>query len=470
MAARSGIHRPSIIDGKYAHTSVSQIKDMEACPRLWYTQKLIGLQKPAKPSQELGNKVHEALEYYELHGEIKDDEFAEYVVAAQEHLDPLLGFSDNFSIEREILRPTFEGGPRLVGYKDLEVVSGDRLLILDHKTTSDRKYAKTPLELAEDLQLNIYAKDAFDEHPELNVIGIAHLYFLTKNKKKVAWPVYGEVTRESAQAAWEKAMVTVREMCRIVAWHYGQKKPVDRFEELTPETNSCTAYGGCYFRRRCGIGVEKINFSVDSLLRKTKPTGEKMPSLSEKLAAKKNGTVVPMSNISTKDTVVDMPQGALIAPLSVLPPDAPSQNEVYEEPPKASKGKRAKGPKPESINLEDFKTPTVAELNEAAKAPASVGRRRLVILEGCIPLKGDYSGYVLFADWIAPIMQAVAEEHGVADYRLIQYTAKAALATKIRQSLDTVPEVLVIDGYASGSSEALEVLVPHATLVIKSLK
>ena len=40
----------------------------------------------------------------------------------------------------------------------------------------------------------------------------------------------------------------------------------------------------------------------------------------------------------------------------------------------------------------------------------------------------------------------------------------------IRENVASVPEVLVIGGYAAGASEAMEVLVPHATMVIKALK
>lgn len=458
-------HYPTFVDGRYAHTSPSQIKNFLQCSRIWYSEKFVSLRKPTTEAMLRGTGIHSGIEDYLLYNEITG-EWTDYVLAAKEHLDSLLDGS-TYTIEREIYRDTFPGGPKLVGYKDLEIKKHGSLTILDYKSTSDRKYAKTPLELAEDLQLNAYAQEAFEENEALETVRLGHLYLLTKNKKKAAWPVWADVTRTEAAAVWAKTLGYIREMTQIAEWHFSQTPVEDRFEALKPNTDSCGMYGGCYFRSRCGIGSEKVNFSVDSLLRK-KP-GAQMPSLSEKLAAKKlQSAPANAEPIPAVQTVIGIVKRDI--PLSILPPDAPPQDEVPPEEVIDEKPKKAKAKKTEKLNLDDFKTPTVATEVVKPVTPAALVRKKLVILEGCIPLKGEFKSYTLFEDWISPLMKSVADDHGVADYRLIQYTSKAALATKIRESLDTVPEVLVIGGYAAGASEAMEVLVPHATVVIKSLK
>lgn len=459
MASRTE-HYETFIDGQYAHTSASQAKNWLQCPRIWYADKVLKIKKPTTEAMLRGTAIHEAIEHYLLTGEVLDCEWAEYVEAAREHLDPLVKAADTqFVVEGKMLRETFFGGPKWLGYKDLEIVQHNphaevSVRILDYKSTSDRKYAKTPAELSEDLQLNSYAKQTFDDRPNLKTIRLGHLYLLTKNKKKIGWTVWTEVDREQVEKVWARTLNVVREIMDTVKV---MGLSGDKFEDLTPNTDSCGMYGGCFFRNRCGIGGAKVNFSVESLLRK-KPTGEKMPSLSEKLKAKTNGAKF----------AVDIPfEPATMAQLSIVPPDAPPRNEFPPEEAEAKPTKAAKPKKGSTLNLDEFKTP---EAPVEVKTPAALGRKKLVLLEGCVPLKGPYKEYTLLADWVAPLMQAVADDHGVADYRLIQFTSRAALATKIRENVASVPEVLVIGGFEAGASEAMEVLTPHATMVIRALK
>lgn len=200
-----------------------------------------------------------------------------------------------------------------------------------------------------------------------------------------------------------------------------------------------------------------------------------MPSLSEKLKAKMNGAKESMSGENKMSDAAYHASRAAQAPISIVPPDAPPRDEFPPETIEAKPAKAPKGKKTKELNLAEFQTPTapvaLTPSVEPYTKPAALTRRRLVIFEGCVPMKGsEYKDYVLFEDWIAPLMQSVADAHGVQDYRLIQYTSKAALATTIRENIASAPEVLVIGGYAAGASEALEVLVPHATMYIKGIK
>jgi hypothetical protein len=89
-----------------------------------------------------------------------------------------------------------------------------------------------------------------------------------------------------------------------------------------------------------------------------------------------------------------------------------------------------------------------------------------------IPLKGD-QGYVMFEDFFRPISEALASSFGVADYRVIDFGKwRAPLANLFRIAVNegTVPAVLIVSSYAPGVNEALDVLVPFARRVVKSLR
>jgi hypothetical protein len=87
----------------------------------------------------------------------------------------------------------------------------------------------------------------------------------------------------------------------------------------------------------------------------------------------------------------------------------------------------------------------------------------------CMPTKQrqDDPEPTLFEDWIAPIAETVAQENGVADYRLVDYTSKPLLAVEIRRRIANVPPVLVISSMAPSAAEAISTLVPYATTITK---
>lgn len=452
-------HFLTIIDGRYASTSASQVKAYESCARLWFNQSILKLRQPQTPAQAFGSAVHKAIENFLLHNTLPEDPRLEsFVEVAGPYLPA------DALVEHYIEIPTIDNVVWR-GYIDCLDLSSN--FILDYKSTSDFKYAKDSEQLANDVQMVSYAKWFVDKY-NLDGAEVGHLYLLTKNKKPKAKLVTAEISRNHANKIWNEKLVVVAEMAQVVDCLYDKNNPTkDRTEELSPTgatLGTCDMYGGCPFRTKCGLNEQTItrivNFGRNTNLEK-RAEKEMGTSLSEKLAAKKSVT-----------PVVEMPVDVVEAPvvISILPPDAPPNEEVEplsvtlaREEGVIKKARKKSKEVVDEINLGDFST--------KREGVPSLNRKRLVIYQDCIPIKGDdRAKWVMLEDWLAPIAQSVAEAHGQADYRLIQYTAKPALATAVRSKLDTVPEVLIVSSYAAGADVVMECLIPLATQVVKALK
>ena len=463
-------HFLTIIDGRYASTSASQVKAYESCARLWFNQSILKLRQPQTPAQAFGSAVHKAIENFLLHNTLPEDPRLEsFVEVAGPYLPA------DALVEHYIEIPTIDNVVWR-GYIDCLDLSSN--FILDYKSTSDFKYAKDSEQLANDVQMVSYAKWFVDKY-NLDGAEVGHLYLLTKNKKPKAKLVTAEISRNHANKIWNEKLVVVAEMAQVVDCLYDKNNPTkDRTEELSPTgatTGVCDMYGGCPFRTKCGLNEQTIT-RIINFGKKEKEMGT---SLSEKLAAKKS--VTPPST-QPADTVITLSVGDeptvgtnptinnVSGIVSILPPDAPPNEEVEplsvtlaREEGVIKKARKKSKEVVDEINLGDFST--------KREGVPSLNRKRLVIYQDCIPIKGDdRAKWVMLEDWLAPIAQSVAEAHGQADYRLIQYTAKPALATAVRSKLDTVPEVLIVSSYAAGADVVMECLIPLATQVVKALK
>lgn len=89
----------------------------------------------------------------------------------------------------------------------------------------------------------------------------------------------------------------------------------------------------------------------------------------------------------------------------------------------------------------------------------------------CYPVRGS-ARPVLAENVIALAATTVAEKKEVADWRLIQYTAKAELARVLGQMAadGEIPPDVVVSSYTSGSDVLLEVLVPRAKVVVRGMR
>jgi len=225
------------------HVSASSIKLYEACPTRWYYRYVIGDKEESTPAMELGTKVHSYLEDYLVSGTIPDQqEIAGEIAMAGLYL---LDRSRDKQVELALDTLQLPGQPiPFKGFIDCLYSSHDLEdfpEILDHKTTSGWRYAKSPDELAFDTQLIIYAKHVL-AHCDSAQVRLSHIAYLTKppyeaRKSSIV------VTREHVDKVFQTIYTKVEEMLASA------KKPV---ETLPKNNKQCYSYGKrCPYYAQC---------------------------------------------------------------------------------------------------------------------------------------------------------------------------------------------------------------------------
>ena len=211
---------------KLTHVSASQVKTFQRCNRRWYFEKIMKKRGPSTHSQRRGTAIHEALEVFvktgetieEVHTNIESgrvvpdssDESETFLVkrfveATKEHILD----EEVIAVEGKISLETFPGGPKWIGFIDL--LSTER--VIDYKTTTNLRYAKTPADLLEDVQSCSYALSVFRKFPQADEFDVKFIYIHTGNKIKVnIKPVEATFTREKCEEVFLKAVGDVKKM------------------------------------------------------------------------------------------------------------------------------------------------------------------------------------------------------------------------------------------------------------------
>lgn len=105
----------------------------------------------------------------------------------------------------QLLATTTSDGLRIAGYADLLLREGDELEIRDHKVT---RWERSPRDLREDLQLNLYGWLAAQMWPWVRSVRAGHCYPLSGRITSVA------LDRTSMDAAVEQIRRTARRIDR----------------------------------------------------------------------------------------------------------------------------------------------------------------------------------------------------------------------------------------------------------------
>jgi len=238
--------------------SPSQFNTFADCKRQWWFQSVLGLSTPQRPSAALGEAVHAQLETYLDTGKQPDDTEAGRIARAGLSLLPAPGvvwtevsMSSHKREDRQ--KAALSGVPemtlagvRVNGFIDVLDLSGERPLVLDHKTTSNLQYAKTADQLRDDPQMVLYGSFALSvaDHMSLEVdrVDTGHVVYLTKGaplaRKTVVTLDRDHLSKERARLAG-----TVEEMKG-----YATVRDPD---SVPGEPTSCNKYGGCHFRDKC---------------------------------------------------------------------------------------------------------------------------------------------------------------------------------------------------------------------------
>ena len=253
-----------LLKSEIKNFSASQVVTFLDCNRKWFFQKILGIKTPPSEKMRLGTAIHKGLEQFVETGQYDHEQIVDgntynvhyYVEAAKPHLPP-----GPYIVEQKISLETETGIP-WIGYVDLTTHEQ----ITDYKTTSNLRYAKTPLELETNAQMVSYAKHYFENHPESDQVILLHIYIETKNKRKInTHTSQTTVTREHIEEQWSLIQEILENMVSIAK--------LEKWEEVPANPPSCPKYGGCPFIDKCEIdpwdqithGIKKPTKSLASL-------------------------------------------------------------------------------------------------------------------------------------------------------------------------------------------------------------
>lgn len=309
-------------------TSASQIDRWEQCERQWFGGYVEGEWAPQSEAQARGTAID-----LEVQRHYRGEPVAAGWRAAVDGIVRLL--PPNPRIQHKILVPTYDGGPMLVGYPDfLYEIEPRSLLILDLKSLSDYRYAKTAAQLATNTQMVTYSAWGW-MLPEVERVRVGHL--AARFKKDAKHPVgyrlmdarmseLAEMERGRTLDLWGAKLGKVRTM--VAAANSAVK-----FEDLAPTGSAdadefgksgCERFGGCHFRGRCGFAVSMQVSKTFNLGETTMSNG---PSLMEQLEAMKQAAqqpqVVPGAPGNTM--TIHLNPSAIVAAMTPSPfPPAPT--------------------------------------------------------------------------------------------------------------------------------------------------
>ena len=243
--------------------SASQIATYRDCRRSWWFQSIMGLPTPQRASAALGEAVHTQLEKYLEDGTLPDESTQAGRIAktAIPHAPEPGKVWVEVSMSDRKKRPTdveanapipggmpelHLAGLRANGFIDVLDLSADRPVVIDWKTTSDMKYAKTADDLLHDPQMVLYGSYALEVCGSMGVpvdeVDAGHVVMLTKGAPQ-ARKTMVRMNRAHLAKERERLAETVEEMKT-----YSRCTSPD---DVPGEASSCNKYGGCHFKDKC---------------------------------------------------------------------------------------------------------------------------------------------------------------------------------------------------------------------------
>jgi hypothetical protein len=274
-------------------TSVSQVELGIRCMRKWWLQYIAGLKEPPKPAFLFGGPFHDA---------------AERAIKGQEPWVP--GWSGDLDVDQTytlrwlieegmmngILKPdptaltevpfSFKTGRRYINSDGLPEVmefdlveeNGNRrikpkkqidipamigfidvlkpLQVEDHKTSKNKRYAKTTKSIQAEIQMKVYAIKLLKESPSVDYINAAYNMFL-KSREDKPYKVTGKLHKEDVAKTWLTICDVVEEQLhwsKSFPRHKWDKHRADSYAQIPvgkTYPKCCEAFFGCIFRDLC---------------------------------------------------------------------------------------------------------------------------------------------------------------------------------------------------------------------------
>lgn len=262
---------PAIKNGRLLRTSATGItradpNSVGGCLRRWYFEVCEGRKTPETEAMRVGTVLHSHIEGY-FNG---NPLLMQTVIAGKQFIPApgpgVLSESSLGSVGKSILEVD---GVSIVGRIDLLNFRGtyrdsegdeqteshpNTFEVLDWKTTSDFRWAKSAKDLANNMQLLVYAEAGFAQRPELTHARLTHVYFRTRGRPE-AKLVTTLQDREHVRRGWEYAKSIVRTIVDVA-----RETSADKVDG---NAASCDAFRGCPHRLYCSVA--KPNDSLEDI-------------------------------------------------------------------------------------------------------------------------------------------------------------------------------------------------------------
>jgi len=231
--------------GQIRYTSVSQLKTAQRCLKKWWWEKVHKKPTPQTKAQTIGLELED-----EWYTHLRTGKALSPMAFAGKRFHPpgkllLQKPLATTTDDGAVTSPVKAGEVPLIGYIDILT----RGRVIDIKTTSDPKWAKTPYELTQDFQMVGYSMFHRAHYKHTGPVPVQHWYFKTRTPWK-SWTVDVEISPEQAAEAWAPTSDLITKMQAHVA------VPLERGSDVPANTKACSDYGGCPHRSYCPEGAK----------------------------------------------------------------------------------------------------------------------------------------------------------------------------------------------------------------------
>jgi len=244
---------------KKIRSSASQVSKFRRCRRAFAFEYVEGLRPPPSTKQEFGLEMHSELEQWLKQNKPPSDSPAGETARQGIEKGWLPIPSDHLLVEKKFV---FEWVPgvEMIGYIDCvdppRQFDTDYPIVIDHKSTSDLRWAMSFSQLASDPQAIIYSVWAMLEY-EKPQVRARWIYYAASNprngprKPRGAKPV--EVLFDSRDLDFQAKVSSISsDLIEIAQIRREEIKGL----ELPPSPESCEVFGGCFHKSICSLSTE----------------------------------------------------------------------------------------------------------------------------------------------------------------------------------------------------------------------
>ena len=235
--------------------SASQVNKVRQCLRMYAFEYVEKLRPPPSAKMQFGTDVHGHLEDWisksKLPPDIPSGRMAKMAITKEVIPPPDQGLlvENNFVF-------AWDKNIDVGGFVDLTVPPSEAdpiPTVIDYKTTSDLRWAKSPLQLKEDPQAVLYAIDSMLRYdaPEVRIKWIYLISTAPASGNRKPTGVKPSVLRFDAHSKEFQDTVVrldqdIQEILRIRSLNI-------KGLSLPPSPESCEMYGGCFHKGRCNL-------------------------------------------------------------------------------------------------------------------------------------------------------------------------------------------------------------------------